>query len=230
MNKIDTILWDVDGTLLDFEASEEISLRQCFKEYDVELSREQMEWYSECNRNYWRRLERGEIEKSRVYIGRFEDFFERFGIAQIDPKKFNDQYQMALGNSAVPREHGLELCRALKGRFRQYVVTNGSTVAQNGKLRNMGFYDLMDGLFISEEIGAEKPNKAFFDFCSQNIPDYDPHKTLIIGDSLTSDMAGGNNAGILCCWYNPKGAEIPEDLRIDYDIRSLFEVDAILGL
>lgn len=230
MRQIKTILWDVDGTLLDFEASEEACVHLCLKKYGAEINEEQMDWYSRRNAFYWKSFEQGEISKERVYLGRFEDFFSHLGIKHIDPDIFNREYQEALGNSAILREHALELCATLNGMFRQYVVTNGSTVAQTGKLKKSGLENLMDGIFISEQMGTEKPNKEFFDLCGREIPEYDPKTTMIIGDSLTSDMAGGNNAGLLCCWYNPQKKDAPEGLRIDYDISSLKEIYEILGI
>lgn len=229
MREITTILWDIDGTLLDFKASETVCIRKCLAEYGVEISRQQMEWYSECNHSYWKRFERREISKDRVYLGRFEDFFQYLGKEHVDPVQFNEAYQQALGNSVVMQEGALEICASLKGRYRQYVVTNGSSTAQKGKLKRSGLGQMMDGVFISEEMETEKPSRKFFDLCSREIPDYDPEKTMIIGDSLTSDIAGGNNAGILCCWFNPAGLKAPDNLRIDYEIRSLYELNEILG-
>lgn len=228
MTNITTLLWDVDGTLLDFSASEEICMNQCLKEYGITIDQEQFQWYKACNHSYWKRFEKGEIPKRQVYIGRFEDFFAYLKIGGIDCQHFHDEYQTALGNSAVLQDYALELCQKLAQNYRQYVVTNGSSVAQNGKLRRSGLYDLMDGIFISEEMGTEKPSKRFFDLCSKNIPDYGPEATIIVGDSLTSDMAGGNNAGIRCCWFNPDGAQVPEGLKIDWVIASLREVETIL--
>lgn len=228
MSEITTVLWDVDGTLLDFKASEEECIRGCLAKYGVQISDEQMEWYSQCNHSYWKRLEAGEITRMQVYLGRFEDFFDYIGVSHIPVEQLNDQYQEALGSSVVMQENAIEICGYLKDRYRQYVVTNGSAVAQRGKLKKSGLENFMDGIFISEEMGAEKPSREFFDMCSTRIPDYDPARTMIIGDSLTSDMAGGNNAGIMCCWFNPDGAELTGQLRIDHEIRSLKELEEIL--
>ena len=226
--EITTVLWDVDGTLLDFKASEEECIRRCFAKYGVHISHEQMEWYSRCNHSYWKRLEAGEITRQRVYLGRFEDFFDYIGVSHIPVEQLNDQYQEALGSSVVMQENAAGICEYLKGRCRQYVVTNGSAVAQRGKLKKSGLENFMDGIFISEEMGAEKPSREFFHMCSRKIPDYDPAKTIIIGDSLTSDMTGGNNAGIICCWFNPHGEKQTGELRIDYEIKSLKELEDIL--
>lgn len=228
MNAITTILWDVDGTLLDFGASERECIRLCFSKYGIDITDEQLEWYSACNHRYWKRLEKGEITRERVYIGRFEEFLEYLGISDIPLKQLNDEYQEALALSVVMHEEAREICSCLREKYNQYVVTNGSAVAQKGKLLRSGLGALMDGVFISEKMGVEKPSAEFFKRCGKSIPDYEPARTMIIGDSVTSDMAGGNNAGLICCWFNPKGEKRPENLRIDYEIGSLGELRNIL--
>lgn len=228
MSEITTVLWDVDGTLLDFRASEEECIRKCLAGYGADITGEQMEWYSQCNTSYWKRLEKGEITREQVYLGRFEDFFRYIGREDIPTETFNDEYQDALGESVVMHDDAMEMCEYLKTGHRQYVVTNGSAVAQRGKLRRSGLGELMDGVFISEEMGTEKPSVKFFDLCGETIPGYDPEKTIIIGDSLSSDMAGGNNAGMICCWFNPTGEKAPDGMRIDYEIKTLKELEKIL--
>ena len=133
-------------------------------------------------------------------------------------EEFNAKYQYALGDTIVPRDNSLEIVRKLQGKVRQYVVSNGTIIAQNKKLRLSGLGALMDGIFLSEELGVEKPNIEFFEKTFSSIGQVDPRETIIIGDSLSSDIRGGNNAGILTCWYNPSGKEAPENLRIDYEI------------
>ena len=121
-----------------------------------------------------------------------------------------------------------EIVRKLRGRVRQYAVTNGTLTAQRRKLANSGLDALLDGVFISEQVGAEKPGRAFFDAVFAAVAPCAPEEMLIVGDSLTSDMQGGNNAGIPCCWYAPEGGEAPEGLRLDYIIRDLHEVIEIV--
>ena len=122
------------------------------------------------------------------------------------------------------------MVQSLRGKVLQCAVTNGTLVAQRGKLKNSGLDMLLDDVFISDVIGVEKPGKGFFDAVFEKIGNYSSDEVLIVGDSLTSDIRGGNNAGILCCWYNPTGEPVPEGFRVDYDIRSLNEIPAILGL
>ena len=225
---IRVILWDIDGTLLDFAAAERVAIRGCFATFGLgECTDEMLARYSVINRQHWEKLERKELTKPQVLIGRFEVFFAEEGLV-ADCAAFNDEYQIRLGDTVCFHDDGYELVQQLKGRVGQYAVTNGTKVAQQRKLRNSGLDALLDGVFISEDIGAEKPDIAFFHPVWETIGPYEPDEVLIVGDSLTSDMQGGNNAGIRCCWYNPKGAPVPEHLKIDYNIRDLREILTIL--
>ena len=225
---IRVILWDIDGTLLDFAAAEREAIRGCFATFGLgECTDEMLARYSVINRQHWEKLERKELTKPQVLIGRFEVFFAEEGLV-ADCAAFNDEYQIRLGDTVCFHDDGYELVQQLKGRVRQYAVTNGTKVAQQRKLRNSGLDVLLDGVFISEDIGAEKPDIAFFHPVWETIGPYAPDEVLIVGDSLTSDMQGGNNAGIRCCWYNPKGVPAPEHLKIDYNIRDLREILTIL--
>ena len=225
---IRVILWDIDGTLLDFAAAERVAIRGCFATFGLgECTDEMLARYSVINRQHWEKLERKELTKPQVLIGRFEVFFAGEGIV-ADCAAFNAEYQVRLGDTVCFHDDGYKLVQQLKGRVRQYAVTNGTKVAQQRKLRNSGLDVLLDGVFISEDIGAEKPDIAFFHPVWKTIGPYAPDEVLIVGDSLTSDMQGGNNAGIRCCWYNPKGVPAPEHLKIDYNIRDLREILTIL--
>ena len=205
-NKITTILWDVDGTLLDFLAAEKAAIRSLFQEYQLgECSDEQIRRYSVINRSYWERLERGEISKPEVLVGRFRSFFEKEGIDPSIAPEFNEKYQLRLGDTIVFRDDSLNIVRSLQGKVRQYVVSNGTVKAQTKKLDRSGLGVLMDGVFLSEQLGVEKPNVGFFDQVFEAIGPVDKKQVMIVGDSLTSDIAGGERAGIVTCWYNPGG-------------------------
>ena len=226
---IKVILWDVDGTLLNFLAAEREALRGCFAEFGLgELTDERLARYSAINRKYWQMLERGEISKPQVLRGRFEEFFASEGLPCPDTDALNGRYQILLGDTVVFQDNAYELVKQLKGRVEQYAVTNGTAVAQERKLNKSGLIHLLDGVFISEQVGVEKPDKRFFDRVFEEIGRRPANEVLIVGDSLTSDMAGGNNAGIRCCWYNPAGAAVPEGLSIQYNIQNLWELDDIL--
>jgi len=227
---IKVILWDIDGTLLSFKHAERAALRAGFEAFGLgELTDEMIKEYSAINASYWKRLELGELTKPQVLRGRFEEFFRRRGLDTGCVDEFNARYQVSLGQTVVFNDGGDQLVRDLRGEVKQYAVTNGTLVAQQGKLKNSGLDKLLDGVFISDVVGIEKPGIGFFDAVFAAIGHYEPDEVLIVGDSLTSDMKGGNNAGILCGWYNPDRQPVPKELRIDYDICDLNQVRDILA-
>ena len=222
---IRVILWDVDGTLLDFHSAEAAAIRALFEKYGFGICSDAMlADYSTINAGFWRKLETGELTKPQVLTGRFETFFRKYGLDTSRVADFNADYQLALGDTICFCPNALETLLALKGQILQCAVTNGTAMAQKKKLTLSGLDKIFDHIFISDEIGIDKPNVAFFQAVWQKIGDFDPSEVLIVGDSLTSDIRGGNNTGIKTCWYNPKGLPCPDDLRIDYDIRNLSDV------
>lgn len=226
---ITTILWDVDGTLLNFLAAEKAAIRSLFEEYHLGVcSDEMLKRYSSINKNYWEMLERGEIEKKALLVGRFRDFFEKEGIDSSLAAEFNEKYQLRLGDTIVYCDDSLEIVKSLREKVKQYVVSNGTVIAQTKKLRLSGLGELMDGIFLSEELGVEKPSVRFFDQVFAKIGPVDRSEVMIVGDSLTGDIRGGNNAGILTCWYNPEGTAAKEAVRIDHEIKDLHEVYGFL--
>lgn len=222
---IKVILWDVDGTLLDFHAAERAAIRSLFQRFALgECTDEMLQRYAKINRSYWERLERGELSRAEVLIGRFREFFEKEGLDVSVADEFNQAYQLSLGDTIVYCDNCMDIICSLSGKVKQYVVSNGTIVAQEKKLRLSGIGEKMDGIFLSEQLGVEKPNKAFFDHVFREIGEYEKDQVLIVGDSLTSDIRGGNNAGIKTCWYNPSHAENQENVSVDYEIENLQEV------
>ena len=146
----------------------------------------------------------------------------------IDGMAFEADYQPALGRGAFLIDGAYELCRALKKDFRLYIVTNGVSSTQYSRLSATGLDRLMADIFVSEDAGAQKPQKDFFDYIAARIPDYDPGEALVVGDSLTSDIQGGINAGIDTCWYNPDREKNLLDIHADYEIHTLEELPALL--
>ena len=164
MENIRAVLWDVDGTLLNFLAAEKAAIRECFRRFDLgECTDAMLARYSAINRGYWEKIERGEIGKPRALVARFEDFFSGEGLPTGRAEAFNDEYQVRLGDTVVFEHGAREAVEALLGRVKQYAVTNGTATAQRRKLKNSGLDKLLDGVFISEDIGVEKPDAAFFD-------------------------------------------------------------------
>lgn len=225
----DVILWDVDGTLLDFPAAERQSLQDAFEKFSLgPCPEDRAARYSKLNAGYWKRLERGEITKAELLPGRFQEFFRLEGISFDDPQAVSDFYQIRLGENATPQDDACTLVASLRGRVKQYAVTNGTKVAQDIKLERSGLVQLLDGVFISEVVGAEKPSPDFFAPVFQAMGPVDKGRVLMVGDSLTSDIQGANNVGLPCCWYDPRNHPLPDHLRVDFHIRHLGQIVDIL--
>ncbi|MCI7621924.1 MAG: YjjG family noncanonical pyrimidine nucleotidase [Bacilli bacterium] len=230
MKKIKAILYDVDGTLLDFETQEEVALSYCFKKYNLgELSEEKLELYKRINLGYWEMFEKNLITKEKLVIKRFEDYLEALGV-KLNAEEVNDTYFSKLGDTIVFKDNSYELVKSLKGKIKQYVVTNGAIRVQKTKLAKSGFDKLMDDVFISDEVGYQKPRKEFFDAIKNRLGDIANDEILIVGDSLTSDMKLADNCNLISCFYNPKKKDYKVDFKIDYEISDLNEVKKICQL
>lgn len=222
------ILWDIDGTLLDFNKAEGIALDRCFKHFSLGAFNEDLhQSYHLINKKYWEALERGEYTKAEILVKRFEEFF-KVNTIEGDAKAFNEHYQNLLGETASFQKNGEEVVKALKGKYLQCAVTNGTYVAQKKKLSVSGLDQLLDEIFISDLMGVQKPNVEFFDYVFQKIGHYSKDEVIIIGDSLTGDMQGGINAGIKTCFYDPKKTNDTQGLKVDYHIYDLIEVLSIV--
>lgn len=258
---IKVILWDIDGTLLDFKIAERTAFVQCFEKFGIKgFSDEMLQRYSKINHTYWEKLERNEINKNEVLVGRYVEFFLKEYQLVTEKKSslripneiinieiesnqttiqqkikklavaFNDEYQIRLGDTAVYSPYGEQIVKDCKGKIKQYIVTNGTATAQHRKLKTSGLENIVDGWFISDEIGIEKPNIGFFDAVWKEIGNYQKDEVIIVGDSLTSDIRGGNNAGILTCWFNPGKNMNTYNEHVDYEITSLQQLYKILEL
>lgn len=229
MSNFRILLWDIDGTILDFDAAERAAIRKGFATKGLGTCTDEMlADYSSINAKYWKMLERGEMSKPDILVGRFKEFFLKYKIDPACAEAFNSQYQIDLGDTICFHENAYDLLKQFSQNHKQYAVTNGTALAQHRKLDRSGLNQIFDDVFISDELGVEKPNKGFFDLAFDRIRlqigDFSTADVLIIGDSLTSDIRGGNNAGISTCWYNPKQVENTLDVQVDYNIASLEEL------
>ena len=223
------ILWDIDGTLLNFDLAETAAIKKCFDLYNLDKPTDEMiRVYKDINDIFWKRLERSEVTRDEVLVGRFRVFFEKYGIDTSVVEEFNHNYQIELGKTYVFNPFGKEVVKSLEGIYDQYAVTNGSLTAQKGKLAGSDLNNILKDSFISELVGFEKPDIRFFDYVFEKIRSYDLDDYVIIGDSLTSDMMGGINAKIKTIWFNPRGDENHLNLPIDFEIKSLEEVPGVL--
>ena len=225
---IRNVLFDLDDTLFDFHKAEKIALTKTLVHFGIDPTEETLALYSTINAAHWKRLELGEISREEVKVGRYRELFKTIGV-ECDPVKATAYYEsmLAIGHYFMPGAP--ELLEELYGKYRLYIVSNGTAKVQEGRIGSSGIAKYMDGIFISQILGANKPDKQFFDICFAEIPDFSLGETVIIGDSLSSDIKGGINAGITTVWFNPKGIENDSDIKPDYIIKELFEVPGLLS-
>lgn len=221
------LLFDVDHTLLDFRASEKKALTQTFAEYGLPFPDAVYQQYLIQNAKLWQDYEKGLIDRQAVLHTRFCRLFAQFGYA-ADGAAFEDSYRLHLNHACDKMPDAIEVIQRLSQSHELYIVTNGVVSTQKMRLRDSGLAPYFRDVFISEEIGCQKPQKAFFDNCFSRIPAFSSDAALIIGDSLSSDIKGGNLAGIETCWFNPDGKENDTDAKADYEIHALRDLYALL--
>ena len=222
--KFRAVFLDIDDTLFDFRKSSFEALVKCFAAIGRPFTWDDMPGYEVYNNRMWQSFERGEIEKDFIYEERFRLYFAAHGI-EADTAAFNRQYLYELGEGRNFMPHCAELLQALHGRWKVFIVTNGDTYAQERRIENSGLAPYFDGVFISEQLGCKKPEKAFYDRVFAIVGEEYRTCTLMVGDSLSSDMQGGRNAGIPTCLC---GKCERADARCDYVIGDLLELLPIL--
>ena len=221
------LLLDLDDTILDFHKAEHDALTATLQAAGILPTEENISLFSRINDAHWKRLERGEITRSQVLYGRFRELFDTLGMTgQTDRIAEAYMENLAAGHTYLPGAE--EALAALQKKYRLYLVSNGTAVVQHRRLKESGAVNYFADVFISQEIGVNKPVKAYFDACFARIPDFAQDKVLIVGDSLSSDIRGGQNAGIATCWVNPKHKECTLPTRPNYEIEHLSQLEALL--
>ena len=218
------LLFDADDTLFDFPKASSRAFSVMCAANGIPDTPEVYQLYHNINKALWRPFDRGEVTKDFVTHERYVRFLKALELDR-DPDQCNRDYLAALGQSVFPLPYAEEVCRTLANRGHHlYIVTNAVASVQRSRLALCTFGDVFAGAFISEKAGASKPDKAYYDYVRARVPEISPENTLVIGDSLTTDIQGANNAGLPCCWFNPRGAAAPPDLTIDYEIHDLREL------
>lgn len=226
--KYQTILFDADMTLFDFKASETQCLKQTLQFYGFPHSPQACALYSRINDSYWKRFERGEIERASLLTARFDEFFRELGV-EGDSAEFNRRYLENMGESSLLLDGAEDLCRELCKTHRLYIITNGNSRNQRRRFEKSGFSAYFQDYFISEEIGFQKPQNAFFDHVRDHIPNWDADSTLVVGDSLSSDIQGAINYGLDSCWFNPENLPYRLSQPCTYEIHSFDDLRTILS-
>ena len=225
---IKNIFLDLDDTILDFHRGEREAITETLEHFGVGVTDELIARYRAFNRSCWEALERGEMERDDVLTRRFELFFESVG-KRASATEVQAYYEVKLSEGCYFLEGAEELLGELSGKYRLYIASNGTAFVQDRRIKASGIAGYFDGIFISERMGAHKPSAEFFDACFAQMDEPERESTVIVGDSLTSDILGGINAGIHTCHYT-LGREIEyTDIKPEYSARYLYEIPEIIG-
>ena len=218
---------DLDDTILDFHKAERIAIAKTIRDFGVEPTEEILQRYHVINKWHWEQLELGKLTRGEVLENRFSVLFSELGV-DVDKTACARAYEknLSIGHYFLPGAE--EAVDSLSKKYRLFLASNGTASVQKGRMTSANLYRFFEKVFVSQEIGHNKPSKAYFDACFAQIPGFDPRKAIIVGDSLTSDILGGKNAGIATCWVNPQHLPGREDIRPDYEIEALSQLEGLL--
>ena len=224
---IEFLLLDLDDTILDFHMQEAVAIRKTLSAVGITPTDDICNLYSKINLRHWKMLENKEITRETLAWHRFWELFEVLGV-EGDPQKTGELYwdHLSSGHFFLPGAE--KAVKSLAEKYKLYMVTNGTARVQHSRIASAGLAPYFERIFVSQEMGADKPEKAYFDGCFSQIPGFAPEKAMIVGDSLGSDIRGGKNAGIKTCWVNPKGKTAPPENMPDYEIKSIVELESLL--
>ena len=224
---IEWVFLDLDDTIYDFHKAETVAIKETLAHFSIEPTEKTVKRYSEINKMMWERLERGEATRDEVLIMRFTILFSELGL-DIKGEVARVIYENNLKRTHFLMPGAMELLSALKGRYKLYLASNGTAHVQDGRIAAGDIAKYFDDIFISHKIGYNKPSIEYFNACFERIPGFKKERAIIVGDSLSSDILGGKNAGILTCRYNPNGKDGCENIIPDYEIRNLSELPELL--
>ena len=218
---------DLDDTILDFRKAEQVAIRKTLAFFGVDPTPEVCTRYSYINKLHWEALERRELTREQVLTGRFDVLFKELGL-EADSGECAVCYTKNLGQGHYFLPGAEEALKQLSKKYLLYLVSNGNTYVQKSRLESAKIAPYFQNIFISQEMGATKPSKEYFQRCFEKIDAFDPGCAMIVGDSLTSDILGGKNAGIATCWVNPTHKNANPDIIPDYEIESIAQLEALL--
>lgn len=221
------ILFDADGTLFDYDTAEHSALRKTVEEYGYEGTPE-LHWiYRTINSGLFSELEEGKISSEELRVKRFQVLFSQFGY-EIEIDAFSRRYLTNMSRASELLPGAMETVRALQSRCKLIIVTNGISEVQRSRFEATALQSYFADIVISDEVGVSKPSKEIFDIAFERMNMPAKRETMIVGDSLTSDMAGGINYGIDTCWYNPSCIQNDLDLEVTHEIRSLQQLTSLV--
>ncbi len=218
---------DLDDTILDFHKAERIALSKTLRDFGLEPTEAVLSRYHEINIWHWQQLEKGLMTRDQVLEGRFRTLFSELG-HPVDAVAVTRAYERNLGIGHYFLPGAEDAVKALSRKYRLFLASNGTASVQHSRLTSAGLYPYFEKVFVSQEIGHNKPSKEYFDACFARIPGFDAGKAIMVGDSLTSDILGGIQAGMKTCWINPEHKPMREDIRPDYELESIAQLEALL--
>ena len=226
--RYDVLLCDADNTIFDFTKAEENAFAIACAHAGIDGAERLLPVYADINSAMWKLLELGGITQSVLRVRRFELFLTAIGRTDIDARDMGDTFADALGQQSVPLPGAVEAVARWSRVLPVVIVTNGISKVQHGRMEGSEVRHFISGMVISEEVGAAKPDPRMLELAMEKAGVTDRRRALMLGDSLSSDIAAAANAGVDACWFNPRGAKNAKGLPVRYEIRSLDEVDAIL--
>jgi len=223
MSRYDTFLLDADDTIFDFKAAAAEALKNSFEECSLPYSDKVYSSYMRINDELWKKLERKEINQTELKALRFTAVLKELGI-DFSGLRMNEIYVKNLGECAVFFSGAEEFLAALSKMGRIYIITNGFKAVQERRLKKFRIERFAQGVFVSEEVGANKPDIRYLEYVRERVPSFNKQKTLIIGDSLTSDIALANAGDIDCVWYNTAKKPITGGKKVTFSAASYGEI------
>lgn len=227
---IQSVFLDLDNTLLDFTRSEANALGQTLRERGISPTEEMLRRYHAINMTCWERLETGELTRDQVMAVRFDQLLTEYHYTGSG-QEISERYEVLLAGEHALLPGARELLETLAPRYHLYAASNGSAAVQYQRLQDAKLMGYFQGIFISEEVGFDKPDPRFFQQCFDAIPGFSRETAIMVGDSLTSDIQGGRGAGIRTCWYAPQQPEKEPQPQPDFVITDLAQLpDLLAGL
>ena len=223
---IEFLFLDLDDTILDFQKAERLALAKALEAFGLSPTDTVLARYHQINREHWERLERKELTREQVLVGRFAALFQEMGLS-ADAERAAGAFEENLSQGHYFLQGAVEALQSLSKKYKLYLASNGTAKVQARRLKSAGIIPYFQEIFVSQEIGANKPDPAYFSACFARIPGFRKERAMMVGDSLTSDILGGIQAGIATCWVNPhhKTGEI----HPDYEIESITQLEALLN-
>jgi YjjG family noncanonical pyrimidine nucleotidase len=222
------LMFDADGTLFDYDKSEAIALETTFKQIEHPFESGYVQEYRLINEAIWRDFEAGKIQLDKLRTERFRLFLDAIN-SDADCDLFAQKYTDNISLGCDLMTGAEEIVRQLHNKTGMLIITNGPSDMQRSRISKSTIAEYFNDIVISDEVGASKPDSRIFDEAFNRMSNPRKDEVLIIGDSLTSDMKGGNDYGIDTCWFNPSQSVNGHDVECKYEIARLNDlIDIVL--